>query len=210
MKNMNRIPFVLVLVLSVGCGSTGAQGPETAAQAAAQTATPAAAPAATPERSAEPQLTYEQARQRAEAQLATRAWTDAFQTKAMLLADRIRIEGPVGLIEHVAIRSDDALFRRTSETIPDGFLQRTVPRQSNQDSTDQTYLVRGQLDAWQLTALVEVVVLERPGDVPVTVVAEGNVVWRDRDGAELRDNRLVWTGEIGRVATPSAASAERE
>ena len=85
-----------------------------------------------------------------------------------------------------------------------------MARRSNRDSTDQAYLVRGQLDAWQFTALVEVVVLERPGDVPVTVIAEGDVVWRDRDGAERRQNRIVWTGEIGPVATPSAAAAERE
>jgi len=197
MKHLNRIPFILVLTLCVACGSTGDQRSDTTSQAAIT-------------EPAEPELTSEQARQRAEALLAPKAWTDAFQSSAMLLADRIRIEGPVGLIDHVAIRSDDVLFLHTSETTVDGFLQRTVPIQSNQRSTDQTYLLRGQLDAWQITALVEVVVLERPGDVPVTVIAQGNVVWRDRDGAERRQDRIVWTGEVGQVATPSAASAERE
>ena len=66
------------------------------------------------------------------------------------------------------------------------------------------------LDALSPGALVELVVLERPGDVPVTVTAEGDAVRRDRDGAERRQNRLVWTGTIGPVAAPSAASAERE
>ncbi len=198
MKDLNSVSLVLVLALSVGCGSTGGQRSETTAQ------TTGLSPSSVPE------LTAAQARERAEGLLAPKPWTDAFQYKAILLADRNRIEGPVGLIDHVAVRSDDALFRRTSETLPEGFLQRTVPLQTNKGSTDQTYLVRGQLDAWQLTALMEVVVLERPGDVPVTVIAEGDVVWRDRDGGERRQNRLVWIGEIGQVAVPSAASAERE
>jgi hypothetical protein len=55
-----------------------------------------------------------------------------------------------------------------------------------------------------------VVLLERPGNVPVTVIAQGNAVWKDRDGAERRQNRLVFSGEIGQVATPDAASSERE
>ncbi len=199
MKKLNGMPFLLVL--SIGCGSTGTERPETEAQTEAS---------ARPVESGPTGPTGSPAQERAQALLAPKIWTDAFASQAMLLADRIRIEGPAGLLDHVVVRSDDALFLRTTEARSDGFLQRTVPRQSNQASTDQTYLVRGQLDAWQFTAIEEVVVFERPGDVPVTLIAEGHVVWRDRDGAQRREDRIVFTGTLGPVATPSAASAERE
>ncbi|MEE8468258.1 MAG: hypothetical protein V3T22_07370 [Planctomycetota bacterium] len=206
MRHLHCTSLALVLTLAAGCGSTAGRRSDTTVPSTV----PSTVPTTTSAPSDAPELTAAQARERARVQLSSKPWTDTFQATAMLLADRIRIEGPVGLVNHVVVRGDDALFRRTNETLPEGFLQRTVPLRTTTESTDQTYLVRGQLDAWQLTALVELVVLERPGDVPVTVIAEGHVVWRDRDGAERRENRIVWTGPIGQVARPSAASAERE
>lgn len=120
-------------------------------------------------------------------------WTEAFLSPAVLMADSIRIEGPPGLFEHAVTRADDALFLRKVETIPEGRLQTVRPR----PDSPQLEVVRAQLDTWQLAAFREVVFLERLDPaLPVRVVATGDAVWRDTDGKERRDIRLVFLGEL--------------
>lgn len=120
-------------------------------------------------------------------------WTDYFGGAAILVADRIRIEGPPGLLEHLVLRADDDLFERTVKTTPEGLLQTLRPRQLAEGGRE---LARGQLDAWQLAATGEIVALERPGDVPVSVVAEGEAFWRDPDGEQRRGSRLAFEASV--------------
>lgn len=120
-------------------------------------------------------------------------WTDYFDGAAVLVADRIRIEGPPGLLEHLVLRADDDLFERTVKTTPEGLLQTLRPRQLAEGGRE---LARGQLDAWQLAATGEIVALERPGDVPVSVVAEGEAFWRDPNGEQRRGSRLAFEAPV--------------
>ena len=55
-------------------------------------------------------------------------WTDAFQKPAVLIANEVRIEGPRGLLQHVATMSDPSELDRKEETRPEGFLQEIVVR----------------------------------------------------------------------------------
>ena len=120
-------------------------------------------------------------------------WTDAFLTPAVLMADTILVEGPPGLFEHAVCRADDALLLRKVETLPEGRLQTVRPR----PESPELDVVRAQLDAWQLAAFREVAFLERVDPaVPVRVIATGEAVWRDTDGNERRDFRLIFEGEL--------------
>lgn len=114
-------------------------------------------------------------------------WTQAFVQPATLLADRIRIEGPHGLFDHLVVRSDDEFFLRTAETKPEGLLQVTRPRPSA-----DVERVGGQLDRWQLSAFEGITVLINPALQSVRVIAEGDAFWRTPDGTEKRGARLVF------------------
>ncbi|MEL6716459.1 MAG: hypothetical protein AAFP86_21950, partial [Planctomycetota bacterium] len=127
------------------------------------------------------------------APLPERVWTGAFSERSLLLARSIRIEGPRGLLEHVAIASDDQLYERYVETTAEGFLQ-VVQRAS-----DEVEVVRGSLDAWRLAAEARVTVLERLAECPVRIVAAGDVLWRDIDGNLVRGDRIELVGELGNM-----------
>lgn len=120
-------------------------------------------------------------------------WTSAFQREAVLVADEIVIEGPPGLIEHVVLRADVETNVYTTKTIPQGLLQELVAR------PEAGVEVRGQIDAWSLAAFRRITVLERPGDVPVSVRASGSAYWAAGDGSgEKRDDQLSFQGVRGR------------
>jgi len=114
-------------------------------------------------------------------------WTQAFLQPATLLADRIRIEGPHALLDHLVVRSDDQFFLRTAKTKPEGLLQVTRPRPSA-----DVERVGGQLDRWQLSAFEEITVLINPALQSVRVIAEGDAFWRTPDGTEKRGARLAF------------------
>lgn len=130
-------------------------------------------------------------------------WTGAFRERSVLLARTIRVEGPAPLLSHMVASSDDDLFERSVQTTPKGLLQ-VVTRAS-----DEVAVVRGHLDAWRLAAEQKIVILERVAPGPVVVIAEGDVMWRDRNGAVERSDRLEFVGEIGNMtpARPGDASA---
>lgn len=111
-------------------------------------------------------------------------WPADFQGSATLLADRIRVEGPPGLLDHCVTRSDDRLFLRTVKTTEEGLLQVVQPGPAAAGDP-----VRGQLDGWALAALQQLVLLERPNAEAVTVIAEGGVFWATPDGDEQRAAR---------------------
>jgi hypothetical protein len=125
----------------------------------------------------------------AEAPLAPRAWTSAFQSSAVLVADEIFIEGPPDLVDHVALRQDHETTVYATKTVTEGLRQELAAR------PELGVEVRGQLDAWSLAALRKITVLIRPGEVPVTVRAQGNAFWSAADGGgEKRDSQLVFRG----------------
>ena len=117
--------------------------------------------------------------------LTPRAFPAAFQKESILVAKRISIEGPKDLLEHLAVRSDNRLFASSVETTEKGLLQR-IRRRPGALGVD----VRCQLDGWQIAALDEMVILQRPGEVPVSIVADGEAAYIPSDGEERREPRL--------------------
>ena len=122
------------------------------------------------------------------------AWTEAFLKSAVLIGDEITIEGPPGLLQHVVIRQDPESYEFVAKTTKDGLRQEYALKPGVQGVE-----IRGQIDAWVLAALRKLVVLERPGPVPVLVHASGSAAWIPADGVgEKRDSLLVFRGESPR------------
>lgn len=122
-----------------------------------------------------------------------RAWTGAFLREAVLVADQILIEGPHDLIDHVVLRQDEETTAYATKTIPEGLWQELVAR------PEMGVEVRAQLDAWSLAAFQRITVLQRPGEVPVTVRALGHAYWAAVDGSgERREESLVFQGLHGK------------
>ncbi|MDF1799492.1 MAG: hypothetical protein P1V81_09980 [Planctomycetota bacterium] len=123
---------------------------------------------------------------------------DRFLRNTLLVADQVVIEGPKGLLDHVALGQDDELLDYSVETLPIGFRQ-VLSKKPGGDFVQ----IRAGLDAWEITALQRVMVLERPGDVPVRIVAAGNVWFRSLDARgpidggpiERRGERLEFRSE---------------
>ncbi len=118
------------------------------------------------------------------------AWTQAFREPAVLLAAEVEIEGPPGLIAHVAMTVDPAIHDYAVRTVPEGLLQEVSVK-----SPVDGGLVRCQLDHLQIAAERRVRVLERPHTVPVTVTASGNAYWTNTAGQERRGETLHLTGQ---------------
>ena len=123
-------------------------------------------------------------------------WTEAFTHGALLVADRVVIEGPRGLMDHVALRQDATNLDYSADTLPEGFRQ-VLKRK---DPSAFVEIVAG-LDNWKIVALDSVMGLERPGDVEVRIVAAGRVSWHNTDArgsrsgeTEQRGDRLVFSG----------------
>src|SRR5262245_8049875 len=75
-------------------------------------------------------------------------WTDAFQKSAVLLANDVRVEGPQGLIAHVATVSNSEQLERVEKATPDGFLQVVRPKQGIHGVE-----IKAQLDRLTIVAL---------------------------------------------------------
>lgn len=124
--------------------------------------------------------------------LPSRTWTDAFRREAVLVADEIVIEGPHDLIDHVVLQQDEETTAYTTKTVTEGLWQELVAR------PETGVEVRAQLDGWSLAAFRRITVLQRPGDVPVTVRARGKAYWAAVDGSgERRQENLVFQGLHG-------------
>jgi hypothetical protein len=122
-----------------------------------------------------------------------RAWTQAFMKEAILVADEIHLEGPEDLLEHVVIRQDPEAIEYSTRTVESGLFQELRAR------PEMGVEIRAQLDAWSLAAVRRMTVLQRPGEVPVTVRGQGNAVWVAADGSERRDEAsVVFQGLRGR------------
>jgi hypothetical protein len=175
--SMHQTPIGLVLLaLLASCGG----GPQKASEF------PSAGPGLQPQAESTPAPLGQNPEYLAEEPVPS-PWTQAFLQPATLLADRIRIEGPHGLLDHLVVRSDDEFFLRTAKTQPEGLLQVTRPRPSA-----DVERVGGQLDRWQLSAFEEITVLINPALQSVRVIAEGDAFWRTPDGTEKRGARLAF------------------
>lgn len=118
---------------------------------------------------------------------APKPWTERFREPTLLIADELRVEGPDGLLDHLATRAETASHSKRERVTQDGFLQEfslvpgAVPLE-----------IRAYLDRFELVAMKRLLVLERPGPVDVVIVANGDVFLREaasqavQRGATLR------------------------
>ena len=126
---------------------------------------------------------------------ARRPWTTEFVTPALLIASEVRVEGPVGLLDHVATRADPDVHERVEKTTPLGFLQQITLKPEVGEAE-----IQGHLDALRIVATRRLVVLERSGPQgEVRVSASGDAYWReDASGKERRGPTLGFVGKIER------------
>ncbi len=122
------------------------------------------------------------------------AWRTAFDEVAVMIADVVHIEGPKGLVDHIATRPVAGHHVQNLETFPKGFLHTIVALEPG-----VSLEIQAALDQLQIAALRQLTILERPGDLPVTVSATGNVFYQRSGEAEAqRGPSLKLVGPIPR------------
>lgn len=123
---------------------------------------------------------------------ASKPWTKRFLEPGVLIADEIRIEGPAPLLDHVVTRPETEAHDVRVQTIPAGFEQTIVVRTPGSE-------IRAQIDQLVVSSMRRLVILERPGQVDVLVIAAGDVYWKDgQGGGETRAQSLRIEGPIAR------------
>jgi len=130
-----------------------------------------------------------------------RPWTARFRSQGLVVADRIFIEGPQGLLDHVAARSEDGFHSYEAETLPEGFRQtfRVLRPEAGVE-------LRAYLDAFEVVAFRELVIIERPGELPVRIHASGDAFMHEEGGAEdRRGTQLEIVGVLGPAQEPPPA-----
>mgnify|MGYP001558119490 CR=1 FL=1 len=116
-------------------------------------------------------------------------WTKAFEQRSVLLANQVRVEGPLGLLDHLYY--DGSLTHvQHAETVPEGYLQTVSVRPGSNER------IRAELDGLRLEVLEQLTLLERVAPGPVRVSAQGQVWWRDLDGKEERGETWERSGVI--------------
>ena len=119
-------------------------------------------------------------------------WTSNFREPAILIANRVYIEGPKGLLEHVATRSVEEYHTYKAETVPEGFRQTYRVRRP-----EAGVELRAYLDALEVVAFEELIVIERPGKLDVRVRAQGDAYWRDSStGKDRRSFEINLEGPV--------------
>jgi hypothetical protein len=122
------------------------------------------------------------------------AWTSAFEKPCLIVADRIEIVGPPGLREHLALRAEGDQHVQSAQTTAEGFRQEI--RRANPGVEAE---IRAYLDRWQLVALDEIRVLERPLVCDVRILALGDALFVDQSTKqERRAPQLEFTGPVRR------------
>jgi hypothetical protein len=122
----------------------------------------------------------------------SRPWTGEFLRPSALVAGEVRIEGPPGLLEHVAARPDPLFHELEVKTVPDGLLQ-TITRKPGGSPVE----IYAWLDAMEIAALTKLVILERPGGDEVRIVGRGDAWWRVVGGDERRGPLIELSARIG-------------
>jgi len=117
-------------------------------------------------------------------------WTLEFMESAVLVAGDVRIEGPPGLLDHFAQLQDPDVHTYRVRTLPEGLLQETTVEQLG-----SVFPIRCNLDNLNIVAERRLTVLERPGEVPVRVLASGDAYWkRTNSDNERRGEQLELIG----------------
>ena len=121
-------------------------------------------------------------------------WTDSFMQPAVLLATEVRIEGPNGLLEHLATRADPEFHDRTEKAVPAGLMQEITVKPGAGESEIKAYL-----DHLAIAATRRLIVLERHDAVDVVVLAAGDAFWKNSaTQEEQRGESLRFVGKIER------------
>ncbi len=121
-----------------------------------------------------------------------RPWTQDFREPAMLIANNVYIEGPQGLLDHIATRSLDEFHSYEAKTLPEGFCQTFKVLRPEAGVELRSYL-----DALELVIFNELIVIEKPGRLNVLVRAQGDAYWRDPvSGKEKRSFEINLEGII--------------
>ena len=121
-------------------------------------------------------------------------WIEVFEEPAVLLARDVRIEGPPGLLSHVAVRQEPASHEHTVRMVGEGLLQETRVRPQALGT-----VIRGTLGRLAIAAESSLTVLARPGSVPVRILASGDAYYGLADGGdERRGQTLELTGTAER------------
>lgn len=119
---------------------------------------------------------------------AGRPWTREFQVSSTLVAREVLVEGPPGLIDHVAFKQHPD-HKYTARTTAEGFLQEVTSERAEGD------LIRIQIDNLAIAAERRIRVLERVVEGPVRVQASGDVFYKNLEsGQESRSESLELTG----------------
>jgi hypothetical protein len=122
------------------------------------------------------------------------AWTQSFQKPCLIVANRIEIVGPEGLREHLALRAEGDQHVQQAQTTAEGFRQSISRANAGVEAE-----IRAYIDRWQLVALDEIRVLERPVPCDVRILAIGDVLFVDESTKqERRAPQLEFTGPIRR------------
>lgn len=116
----------------------------------------------------------------------TAPWPETFRREAVLAARRVEVVGPVGLLDHLAIRVDPDNHDHVENATEQGL--RIVERQRAESDGSP---IRAQLDAVVLVVDEELVILESPATQQVSVRAEGDVYLRYVDSGEERRARSL-------------------
>jgi ribosomal protein S28E/S33 len=115
-------------------------------------------------------------------------WTREFQVSSTLVAREVLVEGPPGLIHHVAFKQHPDQ-KYVAKTTADGFLQEVT------SDREEGELIRIQIDNLAIAAEWRIRVLERVVEGPVRVHATGDVFYKNLEtGQETRSESLDLTG----------------
>jgi hypothetical protein len=114
-------------------------------------------------------------------QQGARPWTAKFQEQSILIANEVSIEGPPGLIDHVAIKQLPEQ-KYSAKTTADGFLQEISV---DADAANPIWI---QVDNLAINAVVRARVLERVTDGPVRIRAKGAVTWKNLETGAQQDS----------------------
>ncbi len=111
-------------------------------------------------------------------------WTKEFQSRAILIADEVSIEGPPGLIDHVAYKQSPEQHY-AAKTTSDGFLQEV----STGANTSEPIWI--QIDNLRVNALRSGRWLERLADGPVRIHAHGRAYWKNLDTGQEQQAETI-------------------
>lgn len=121
-------------------------------------------------------------------------WTVQFVKPAILVAQEIEVEGPIGLFDHFVTTREEMIQDVEEKTTSAGYRQ-TITLKPGAGAVE----IRAQLDELRFSALRKLSMLERPGPVDVVVVGRGDAWWRETGTSnEQRGASLRFVGQVRR------------